>query len=183
MNTGNRLLFFKLFICRILILILIRVFTEKVVFSTNLILSVTKSALYKQAWIQTYTFRKREPQTVGKIESYTKLNVSIKDSLMRNLRVLISNMTIVFKFLAQTYPDKEFLVPNLGNLVFLRNCAVTQTRGCWFQIWQYCFQIPVQKYPNKVICILFFSRNFTVWQFFVADIKCYNNFLSVNVKY
>ena len=36
---------------------------------------------------------------------------------------------------------------------FLRGFAVSQIRGCWFQIWQYYFQIPAQKYPNKAFLV------------------------------
>ena len=40
------------------------------------------------------------------------------------------------KILAQTYPNKAFLVTKLGIFVFSRSLAVKQIRGCWFQIWQ-----------------------------------------------
>ena len=48
-------------------------------------------------------------------------------------------------FLGQKYPNKAFLVPNLRIFCFLLNFAIRQTWGCWFQKWQYYFQIPAPK--------------------------------------
>ena len=56
-----------------------------------------------------------------------------------------------FKILAQKYPNKTFLVPNLAIFVISRNFASRSIRGCWFQMWQYCFQTPVQKIPKSGI--------------------------------
>ena len=68
----------------------------------------------------------------------------------------------MFLILAQKYPHEvvfvkntqiRHLVLNLGSFVFSRNFPVTQILGCWFQIWQYCFQIPAPKYPSQAIFV------------------------------
>ena len=41
--------------------------------------------------------------------------------------------------------DMEFLVSNSGIFIILRNFAISQIWGCWFQIKWYYFQIPAQK--------------------------------------
>ena len=61
------------------------------------------------------------------------------------------------------------MIPNLDNFVFSQNFAVSQIRGCWFQIWQYHFQIPAQKYPNQAFLvpnlrIYIFAPNFAARQ-------------------
>ena len=84
--------------------------------------------------------------------------------------MLISNIAIVFfLILAQKYPNKAFLVPNLAIFIFSRNFAIRQSRGCWVQIWQYNFQFQVQEHPNQAflvtnlrICI--FAPNFATRQ-------------------
>ena len=50
-----------------------------------------------------------------------------------------------FKFQHQKYPNQALLVPNLGIFLFSSNFAIRQIQGRWFQIWQYRFQIAVQK--------------------------------------
>ena len=49
----------------------------------------------------------------------------------------------------QEYRNKSFLFPNLIVFVFLLNSAIRQIPESWFQIWQICFEILFQKYPNK----------------------------------
>ena len=66
---------------------------------------------------QTRIFRKSGSRTFRKSGPYTK--IQFKNSLLTNSRVLVSNMTIVFKVLAQKYPSKAFLVPNLGIFIHL----------------------------------------------------------------
>ena len=70
------------------------------------------------------------------------------------------------------------MIPNLGVFVFPRNFAVRQIRGCWFQIWQYHFQIPAQKYSKKAFLvsnfgIFIFSQSFAIRQIegFLANLK------------
>ena len=74
-----------------------------------------------------------------------------------NSKVLISNMKILF----QKYPNKAFLVPNLGIFIISWCFAIKQIRRCWFQIWEQFFQIPAQKYPSKAFLVqnlmIFFS--------------------------
>ena len=43
------------------------------------------------------------------------------------------------KYYSQKYQIKTFLVTNLGIFVSSRNFDIRQTRGCWFQVWQYFF--------------------------------------------
>ena len=63
--------------------------------------------------------------------------------------MLISNVTILFSNSSPKVPkNKAFLVSNLGIFIFSRDFPIKQIRGCWFQIWQYCFQLPDRKYPN-----------------------------------
>ena len=62
-----------------------------------------------------------------------------------------------------------FSFQNLSIFIISRNIPIRQIRRCWFQIWQYYFQIPVQKYTNKAFVvpnfgIFFFSYNFAIWQ-------------------
>ena len=88
---------------------------------------------------------------------------------LTNLRVLISNITIVFEILAQKYPDNAFFITNLGIFIFSWIFAVRQIWECWIQTWQYCFQIPVKKYPNKTFLvrnlrIFIFKPNFGIRQ-------------------
>ena len=47
------------------------------------------------------------------------------------------------------YPNKAFSVPSLVTLAFSKNFAIRQIGGCWFQVWQYLFQIPAQKYRSQ----------------------------------
>ena len=55
-----------------------------------------------------------------------------------------------FKILVQKFPNKTFLVPDLGFFVFSQNFAIRQIWGSWFQIHDNSiFKILPQKYPNK----------------------------------
>ena len=45
------------------------------------------------------------------------------------------------------------MVTNLDIFIFSWNFAIRQIRGCWFQIWQYYFQIQAQKYPNNALFV------------------------------
>ena len=61
------------------------------------------------------------------------------------------------------------MIPNLGIFAFSQNFAIRNSWGCWFQICQYCFQIPAPKYPNQAFLvqnlrIFVFSWNFAKWQ-------------------
>ena len=59
--------------------------------------------------------------------------------------------------------------PNLVIFIFSQNFAIRQIQGCWFQIWLYCFQMPVQKYANQTFLvpnlrIFIFTPNFATRQ-------------------
>ena len=56
---------------------------------------------------------------------------------------------IIFKLQSTNYPNQAYLVLNLRTFIFTWTFALRKIRGCWFQIWQWLFQIPAQKYPNK----------------------------------
>ena len=79
-------------------------------------------------------------------------------------------MIKVFLFiLAQKYPDKTFLVPNLGIFIFLRKFAVRQIRGCWFQIDKIIFKFQhkytqIRHFWSKNLRIFVFAPNFTTRQ-------------------
>ena len=45
------------------------------------------------------------------------------------------------------------MTPNVDIFIFPQNFAITQIREWWSQIWQYCFQMPAQKYPNKAFLV------------------------------
>ena len=45
-----------------------------------------------------------------------------------------------------------------------------QTWGCWFQIWQYCFQIPAQKYPNKALIVSNLGISVFPWNLAIRQI-------------
>ena len=91
------------------------------------------------------------------------------------------------KILAQKYLNKAFLVRNLGIFVFSQNFASRKIRGCWYQIWQNCFQISAQKYinqaffvPNLGIFVFFYCK---IWEIdksedadFISDNSCFKNF-------
>ena len=96
--------------------------------------------------------------------------------------------------------DMEFLVSNSGIFIILRNFAISQIWGCWFQIKWYYFQIPAQKYINEAFLvqnlkIFIFASNLTsrqipkrwlqIWQeYFQIPAPKYRNlaFLFPNFK-
>ena len=45
------------------------------------------------------------------------------------------------------------MVPNLGIFIISRYFAIRQIQGCWFQIWQYHFQIAAPKYGNLTFLV------------------------------
>ena len=47
---------------------------------------------------------------------------------------------IVFKFQPKKYPNKEFLVPNLGIFSSAPKCVIRQTRGRWSQLYNNTFK-------------------------------------------
>ena len=57
------------------------------------------------------------------------------------------------------------MVWNLGIFIFSRKFAIRQIWGCWSQIWEYCFQIPAHKYPNKAFLVAHLGI-FIIWQNF-----------------
>ena len=72
-----------------------------------------------------------------KADHVPKSTVWVKNSILTNLRVLISNMTIVFLNIpAEKYPNEVFLVLALGILIPARNFAIGKIWERSFQIWQ-----------------------------------------------
>ena len=47
------------------------------------------------------------------------------------------------------------LVPNMGIFIISWYFAIRQIWGCWFQIWQYFFQVLAQKYSNHTFLFFF----------------------------
>ena len=89
--------------------------------------------------------------------------------ILTNLRVLFWKMTIVFSNSSAKIPTKGNFGPKFIFFYLTWNFAFRWMRRCWFQIWQYFFQIPVQKYPNKAIFvpnlfIFYLTWIFAFWQ-------------------
>ena len=59
---------------------------------------------------------------------------------LTNLRVLISNIIIIFLSFSPKYSDKVSFLPSLG-VSFSENFWIAQIWVCWFQIWQQFFKI------------------------------------------
>ena len=76
---------------------------------------------------------KAEPGPLEKADPIPYFTVWVKNSYLKNPRVLISNITIVFKIPVQYYPSKAVLVPNLRIIVLSRNFAIRQICGHWFK--------------------------------------------------
>ena len=84
------------------------------------------------------------------------------------------------QILALFFLHKIFAIRHLGIFIFLENFGMRQIRGCWFQIWQYYYQLPAPKYPNQALLvsnlrILFLQLTLQQDKFEYADIK-YDNF-------
>ena len=76
-----------------------------------------------------------------------------------NLRALFLNVTLVFQNCCPKHSNRAFLVLDLRIFISASNFVFRKLGGCWFQIWQYLFQIPAQKYPNKA----FFVPNLSIF--------------------
>ena len=77
-------------------------------------LPIWKRAYFiKQTRTRTSILRKSGTQTLRKSAPTQKFTVWAKNSLLSNLMVLVSNMTIVFQNFNQKYPTKALLLPNL----------------------------------------------------------------------
>ena len=73
-----------------------------------------------------------------------------------------------------------FLVPGLGIFVFSRMFEIRQIWGCWFQIWQFRFQIAARKYLNKIFLgpnrYFHFFLNFcslTNWRMLISNMTIF----------
>ena len=98
-------------------------------------------------WLEGHTFKKK--RTLHKNSLY-QLKTHIRQIWGCWFQIWSSS----FRILAQKYPNKAFLLPDLGVLgFFLQNFVIRQIKGCWFQIWQYHFQLPALKYPNQVFWV------------------------------
>ena len=79
------------------------------------------------------------------------------------------------------------MVPNLKTFSFAPNFAIRQIQGRWFQIWQYFFEIPAQKYSNKAFLVpnlgIFISHEILqLGKFEGADFKRDNSFFKIPVQ-
>ena len=76
-------------------------------------------------------------------------------------------MTIVFKILAQKYPNKAFLIPNLGILFFREILQIHKLEGADSKYDNSFSKNLAQKCPNKTFLvpnldIFLSSKNFTM---------------------
>ena len=67
--------------------------------------------------------------------------------------------------LSKKYPNEAFFKPKIRIFCFTWKYLFCHIQRCWFQIWQWFFQIPVQKYPSKRnFCSKFnFFFNMKLW--------------------
>ena len=66
----------------------------------------------------------------------------------------VQNLNIFIFSRSFQIPKWELLlVPNLRIFSFAPNVVARQIQGRWFQIWQYFFRIPVEKYPSKAFLV------------------------------
>ena len=94
---------------------------------------------------------------------------------------------IYFQSLPQKYPNKAFLVANLGIFVFSEKFGIRQMLGCWFQIWQYSFKFYQKSHEIRhnwwQIYVLLFLFNFLQFDKFEgADFKHEDSYLKVYQK-
>ena len=108
-------------------------------------------------------------------------------------------MTIVFKILAQKYPNKTFLVPNLGIFVFFAKFSnEANSRVLISNMTIVFFKVLAQKYQNKAFLVKnseirhFWSQIQEFWlfreilqidKFEGADFKYHNSFKILAHKY
>ena len=77
------------------------------------------------------------------------------------------------------------MVSHLRIFIFTPNFATKQIQGRWFQVWQYFFQIPVQRYSNKAFLVpnleifVFFHKKLQLEKFEGADFKYGNSFCKI----
>ena len=117
----------------------------------------------KRTRIRTRIFKKSGPRAFRKSGPYTK------NHFWQIWGGWFQVWQYFFKILAQKYPNKAFLVPNIGNFAFPQNFGTWHISGCWFQLWQWFFKILAEKYPNKAFLIpnlgnFVFVQNFAVRQ-------------------
>ena len=65
----------------------------------------------------------------------------VKDSLWQIWGSWFQIWQYFLEILAQKYPIKAFLTPELDIFIISRNFANWQIWECWFQIWKYFFEI------------------------------------------
>ena len=72
---------------------------------------------------------------------FTHISFFVKFCNLTNSRMLISNMTIWFSNSSPKIAKSGIFCPNFRHFCFIAKFPVRQIWGCWFQIWQDCFQI------------------------------------------
>ena len=99
----------------------------------------------KRTRIRTRIFRKSGP--------YPKFTVWLKDSFLTNLRVLTSNMTIVFESSCPKIPKQGIFSPKIRHFgFFAKFCSQINSTVLISNIHQ-DFEILAQKYPNEVFLV------------------------------
>ena len=93
-------------------------------------------------------------------------------------------MTIVFQNCRPK--DEAFLVLYLRIFLFARNVAFRKF-WCWFQIWQYFFQIAALRYPNKWffvpnLGISIHPQNYPIRQIWKHSFQLWQNYFQMPVQ-
>ena len=81
-------------------------------------------------------------------------------------------------------PDIYKKLTLYNNLLYELKIYFWQILGCWFQIWQYFFKIPAQKYQNKTFLVpnlrmIVFSQILQLDKFECADFKYANSIFKI----
>ena len=72
---------------------------------------------------------KPDPGPLEKADLITKFTVWVKDSFLRNLRVMISDTVIAFSNSSQS---NAFFGPKFRHFFSQWNVVIRQIQGCWF---------------------------------------------------
>ena len=102
-----------------------------------------------------------------------------------NLRVLISDTTLVFQNSSSKKPKEAISGPKFRHFYFfLQNFASQQSSVCRIEISQSCFKILAQKRQNKAFLIPYlgifaFSCNFATRQIWVCSFKIPQEFFEI----
>ena len=77
---------------------------------------------------------------------------------------------ILFKFQSKNTQIRRFS-PKIKSFHFFTKFRIWQVWGCWYQIWQYSFQILAQKYRNKAFLVPNLGNFILPWNFGIRKIQ------------